>query len=126
MITQNNPAHDIHQLLETLKAFGFTYARAQLEQGENGTRHIQACFGGKKCRLPQISKLLPHTHVEIAKSPYDSWEYCGKVETRVEGPVEFGIPPAAKNRAGDTRKKNAMLLEKGAVAAVNDGDIPLL
>lgn len=48
------------------------------------------------------------------------------MDTRVEGPVEYGVPPAAKNRAGDTKKKNAMLLAKGAIAAVDDGDIPLL
>lgn len=44
----------------------------------------------------------------------------------MEGPVEYGIPPAAKNRAGDTKKRNEMLLEKGCVAAVRDGDIHLL
>lgn len=44
----------------------------------------------------------------------------------MEGPVEFGVPPAARNRKGDLKQRNAMLLEKGCVAAVRDGDIPLL
>lgn len=38
--TINNPKEDIHGLMERLKAYGFTYARAQLERGESGTLHI--------------------------------------------------------------------------------------
>lgn len=69
--------------------------------------------------------MLPTAHIEKAKSPYDAWKYCGKEESRVEGPVEFGVPPAAKNRKGDTKARNAMLLQKGVVKAVEDGDIAL-
>lgn len=64
--------------------------------------------------------------MENAKSPFDSWEYCGKVDTRVEGPIEFGVPPAALNRKGDLKKRNEMLIEKGAAQAVADGDVPLI
>ncbi len=61
-----------------------------------------------------------------AKDPFKSWEYCGKEDTRVEGPAEFGVPPAALNRKGDLKARNAMLIAKGVVAAVDDGDIPLI
>lgn len=40
LITYNNPREDIHGLLERLKAYGFKYARAQLERGAEGTPHI--------------------------------------------------------------------------------------
>jgi hypothetical protein len=73
-----------------------------------------------------VTKLIPGAHVEAAKSPFDSWEYCGKADSRVEGPVEFGVPPAALNRKGDLKKRNLMLLEKGPAKAVEDGDIPLI
>jgi hypothetical protein len=115
IITINNPTYDIHQLMDKLKAAGFTYARGQLERGESGTPHLQACFGGKSTRFSVIHKMFPGCYVAGSKSPFDAWEYCGKEDTRVEGPVEYGVPPAAKNRAGDTKKRNAMLLEKGVV-----------
>jgi len=39
--------------------------------------------------------------------------------------MEFGVPPAAKNVKGDTKARNAMILEFGVVKAVDDGLIPL-
>jgi hypothetical protein len=65
-------------------------------------------------------------HIEKAHNAFKSWEYCGKEETRVEGPIEYGIPPAQRNKAGNCKERNAMLLAKGVVAAVEDGDIPLI
>lgn len=47
-----------------------------------------------------------------------SWNYCGKEETRLEGPLEHGIPPASKAVKGDTAARNAMILEKGEVWAI--------
>jgi len=44
----------------------------------------------------------------------------------VEGPVEFGVPPAQPYRKGDIKARNLLLLEKGAEAAVKDGDISLM
>jgi hypothetical protein len=73
-----------------------------------------------------VKKLLPTAHIEASKSPFKSWEYCGKEDTRVEGPVDFGVPPAALNRAGDKKTQNKMLIAKGASAAVDDGDIHIL
>lgn len=109
-----------------MKAMGFTYGRCQLERGENGTLHIQGCFGGKATRFTAIASKMPSAHTEKAKNPFKSWEYCGKEDTRVEGPVEFGIPPAALNRKGDLQARNAMLIAKGVVKAIDDGDIPLI
>ncbi len=69
---------------------------------------------------------MPGARTFKAKDPFSSWDYCGKEATRVEGPAEFGVPPAALNRKGDLKKRNAMLIAKGVVAAVDDGDIPLI
>lgn len=65
-------------------------------------------------------------HLKQAGTPTNVWNYCGKEETRVEGPVEFGVPPATKNVKGSTKDHNLMLMEKGAAKAVLDGDIPVI
>lgn len=54
-----------------------------------------------------------------------AWNYCGKADTRLEGPLEHGLPPAAKNVKGDTAARNKMILEYGEVKAVDDGLIPI-
>jgi len=81
---------------------------------------------GKMARCKAIKKLFPTAHIEVAKSVLDSWKYCGKAETRVEGPVEFGVPAANPCKKGDKAKKNALLLAKGAEQAVKDGDVRLI
>lgn len=57
--------------------------------------------------------MVPGAHVEAAKSPFDAWEYCGKEDSRVEGPVQFGIPPANRSRKGDYAKLNKIAIEQG-------------
>lgn len=54
-----------------------------------------------------------------------AWNYCGKEDTRLEGPLEYGVPPAAKNVKGDTAARNKMILEKGEVWAVEEGLVPI-
>lgn len=125
IVTINNPTTDHHGLMEIIKAAGFKHYRGQLERGESGVTHIQATFGGKSTRFGVVKKLLPTAFIDAAKSPFEAWEYCGKEDTRVEGPVEFGVPPARLNKKGDKASKNMLLLEKGAEQAVRDGDIPL-
>lgn len=69
--------------------------------------------------------MFPTAHVEAAKSPFDSWAYCGKEETRVEGPVEFGVPPANRARKGDYKAFNKIALEKGPEELVEQGLISI-
>ncbi len=83
-------------------------------------------MGGKKTRIPAVKKQFPTAHIELARDAYQSWEYCGKEDTRVSGPTEYGVPPAQRNKAGNVKSRNLLLLEKGAAQAVADGDIPLL
>lgn len=70
-------------------------------------------------------KKFPGCHVEIAKNAMASWNYCQKEDTRLEGPLTHGIPPAARNVKGDTKARNEMILEKGVEACVKDGDISI-
>lgn len=125
IVTINNPDKTIDEYAEIVKRAGYKYARFQLEKGESGTVHVQGAFGGKRTRLPAVQKLFK-CHVEVSKSAIHAWDYCGKTETRIEGPVEFGQPPACPNKKGDKAKRNKMLLQKGAEKAVEDGDIRLL
>lgn len=129
IITLNNPTITLDEVSELVKRLGFTYFRGQLEKGECGTPHFQACFGGgKKFRLPALQKKFSgpfQAHIEVSKSPYEAWQYCGKAESRVDSTMEWGIPPAALNRKGDKGARNKLLLAKGARQAVDDGDITL-
>jgi len=83
-------------------------------------------FGGKQCRLKKIIKDWPGAHVEVARNALASWDYCGKEDTRTEGPVEYGTPPAQRNCKGDTKKRNALLLEMGVAKAVEEGHVCLI
>jgi len=66
-----------------------------------------------------------NVHVERARCAQDVWEYCGKEDTRVAGPLEFGVPPARQNVKGSVAERNKMIFEKGVIKAVDDGVIPL-
>lgn len=72
-----------------------------------------------------MKKLFPDAHIEAAKNAMAAWKYCGKEDTRVEGPLEYGVPPAALNKKGDKAERNKLLIEKGAEKAVEDGDIDI-
>lgn len=54
-----------------------------------------------------------------------AWRYCGKEDTRVEGPMESGVPPAARNVKGDVKEHNEMIISGGLVRAVDEGLIPI-
>lgn len=70
-------------------------------------------------------KALKGSHVDVSRNAMAAWRYCGKEESRVEGPLEFGLPPAAKNVKGDTKERNRMILEMGAVKACEEGLIAI-
>jgi len=125
--THNNPTMALPEYLECLKKLpNCVAARVQLEKGEQGTPHFQWMVAlDKEQRTKKIQQLLPKTHVEKAKNALAAWRYCGKEDTRLEGPLEFGVPPAARNVQGDTKERNRMIIEHGVVAAVDEGLIPI-
>lgn len=70
--------------------------------------------GGKLCRFTSLKTKFPTAHIESCHSAIDAWNYCGKEDTRIEGPVEFGLPPANPSKKGDRAGLNKLLIEKGA------------
>jgi len=125
-LTKNNPTETLTEFFEILKRDAVC-ARVQLEKGEeSGTHHFQGFVSYKNQKhMSAILKKFPGCHIKPAKNAMASWEYCGKKETRLEGPLEFGLPPAAKNVKGDTASRNKMILEKGEVWAVEEGLVPI-
>jgi len=57
---------------------------------------------------------------------YNSWKYCSKEDTRVEGPWSHGVPPACLNIKGSKAERNKMLLEHGPLNCINEGLITIL
>lgn len=68
------------------------YAVLQYERGPAGTPHIQGYWVlASKKRLQQVRALIPGAHFEGARgSKAQNKTYCTKVETRIDGPWEFG------------------------------------
>lgn len=99
MLTWNNPQGDWKQILASFEA---NYATAQLEEGENGTPHIQGClyyvsarrataFKGFTCwikgiRLPEAQNVM---------------DYSNKTDTRIDGPIELGNKPQSIPKGRD-------------------------
>lgn len=118
--------YDGEDFCSAARRSGAEYARCQQEKcPETGRLHIQGCIGYKDpITFLQCKKRFPGAHIEVSRSPRAAWDYCGKEDTRVDGPWEHGSPPRPRrNKAGDRAAFNRQLLAKGAVQAFHDGDI---
>lgn len=121
-ITWNNPPEDWKNALHSL---GANWAIGQLEQGSEGTQHIQALLHfaerlnnsywvGKKC----WAKAIPSDDVKR------TIQYVTKEDTRVDGPYTFGkVPNHAKSQGpprGRSRDwdKALDLLKEGRIKEV--------
>lgn len=125
MLTMNNPKLTLQEFSDLL-CKDSVYSRCQLEKGENGTPHIQACVGYKNpVHFKSIAKKFTGCHVEVARNALASWNYCGKEDTRLEAPISTGIPPASRAVKGATKERNKMILEHGLTKAVEDGLIDI-
>lgn len=103
--------------------------RAQIEKGENGTPHIQAHLSFTDARtFASLKKRLPKgAHIEVARNPVASWDYCGKEDTRVEGPITFGeAPKPRKNVKGDVAAFNKLALSLGPEKMVESGQLSIM
>lgn len=79
------------------------YAIWQLEEGEEGTPHLQGYveLSGPQ-RLSAMKKWLPRAHFELRKGTRDQAKaYSSKEDTRLEGPWEIGVW-----EAGGSGKRN--------------------
>ena len=76
-------------------------------------------------RAKRVQKYLPgsdHSHSRNAMAAYN---YCKKSSSRIEGPLEFGVPPACLNMKGDKAERNRLMIEMGAEKAVEEGHIDI-
>lgn len=83
-ITINNPTQDDYTQIEVLKSKGWLKEwTGQLERGENGTPHIQACIKTDNVKFSMIKKALPRAHIEVARNAVALRQYVVKPETRI-------------------------------------------
>lgn len=80
-----------------------TYCVGQLEKGnETEHLHIQFFLNFKlAARIARITKVDKRIHVEKVKVNNGADKYCMKEDTRVAGPLEFGIKPVEVNKKVD-------------------------
>ena len=80
-----------------------TYCVGQLEKGkETENPHIQFFLNFKnKARISAITKVDKRVHCEKVIVNNGADKYCMKEETRVDGPIEFGIKPVEVNKKTD-------------------------
>ena len=91
IFTINNPAD-----VDLPRAWpGVRYCCWQLEEGENGTPHLQGYVVlEKRKRLGGMKKLDKTAHWEQRKGTHEQAKnYCRKEETRKDGPWELGEEP---------------------------------
>nr|QXP07676.1 MAG: replication associated protein [Arizlama virus] len=99
------------------------YYKYQLERcPETGRLHYQGCCRLKESVTMSTVKLaigVPHAHLEIAKSWKDLVVYCGKAESRVDGPWEKGEPKKQGER-NDIKAAFGLVQEVGGMKRVAD------
>lgn len=104
MCTYNNPPQDfIIDYLEKWTTVGkASYVVGQLEQGAEGTPHIQYYlnFSTPK-KLTALKKHCGHSHFSVVKMDNGAEKYCMKEDTRLEGPWSFGVKPVQRNSKTD-------------------------
>jgi len=123
--TYNNP--DVALVSDYLGKWhtegGARYVVGQLEKGAEGTLHIQYFLNFEKPgkRITQLKSHCSKSHFEVVKFNNGADAYCMKEDTRVEGPWEYGLKPARKNVKGETKERNAKILELGVEKCVEEG-----
>ena len=99
LCTLNNPELTLEQVHQSTSA---AYTVGQLEQGSNGTLHLQFVQNFKNpVRLAHYRKHLPQAHCEPVLVDNGVDKYCMKQETRVDGPWEYGEKPIQRNSRKD-------------------------
>lgn len=110
VFTLNNPEdHDVPRRWAPCQ-----YAVWQLEQGANGTPHLQGyVYLKKRSRLSALKAMCKHAHWEPRKGTHEqAKEYSTKDETRVAGPWEIGEGPNPGKRNDLAKVQQA--IEAGA------------
>lgn len=83
-ITINNPTQQDLEEWERLRSLHWVRSTSgQIEQGEQGTQHLQGMIRTQSVRFSQVKKVLPRAHVEKARSELALAKYVVKEDTRV-------------------------------------------
>lgn len=115
MVTWNNPPEEGFKPDEmTHKPL---YAIWQKEVGESGTPHLQMYLAYESpVRHSRMRTLLPGCHIEPRHGSHKQAKtYCSKLDSRVEGPYEYGDDTTIANSQG---QRSDLI---GAKRAIEDG-----
>lgn len=115
------------------KSGSVKYYIFQLEKGNSGTEHYQTFIEYMNPRsLSAINRYWSKhgTFIAAAKNPNAARNYCSKVESRVNGPWEFGTWTERKNctkvKLDDRRLEIAEQIDAGTIYAINQIPTDLL
>ena len=100
MFTINNPSRvDLPKDWESVAV----YCVWQLEEGEEGTRHLQGyAIFPNPLRLSGCKKHHCGAHWEPRRGNHSQAKaYCTKLDTRIEGPFEYGQEPLGQGKRSD-------------------------
>jgi len=101
--TINNPTPNTNDLSLDGEYDAFrpgVFGQHQLEQGENGTSHLQGvCYFSDPKTLAAVKKLHPRAHWEVMRGTADqALAYTSKEDTRIAPPVTWGARPQQGKR----------------------------
>lgn len=117
--TLNNPDEPYPEFDDTW----MKYLVYQLEEGEEGTPHLQGyvqCSNARKLHL--MKEWLPTAHFEIARgSPAQNVAYCTKLASRQGGPWVYGEEPAQGKRSDWVGMRDA--IKEWVEAGLTDAQI---
>lgn len=114
--TLNNPSEEELLTLSGMSAISpaLQYLVFQLEEGLNGTRHVQGYIEfSTQLRFAAVKRLIsPRIHLEMRRgSREQARRYCMKEESRLEGPFEFGTwIPGGQGRRTDLHDVRAQII----------------
>lgn len=84
-ITINNPTEQDNVDIKNLQSLSwFKSFKSQMEEGKEGTKHIQGYLQTSQQRFSTIKKALPRGHIEVARNVKALVKYVEKIDTRFE------------------------------------------
>lgn len=118
-ITINNPSDSEYPDPQKIK--DLRYVIWQKEKGEQEeTPHFHAHFEFKRSiRFTTIKKLFPRAHIESVRDREESMRYCCKVDTRIDGPFEWGT----YEKGGQGRRNDIVKLYESVKSGKSNKEI---
>lgn len=104
-----------------LTANGLLYYKFQLELcPTTNRRHFQGCLRyDRPVSMAQVKQFIavPHAHLEIVRDVQAMRDYCGKEETRIDGPWEGG-DPGNQGKRSDLQEVTDLIKSGGTLEEV--------